>query len=171
MLHLSNPAGFRSDDVLQYTSKAEREEFSGRKHDVVIYILFRDLLDVLDRLDMDDYPWSPRQIYLLNAVGQLLENYSLFYLPEKFNVLGFGPQSLQDGDLVSPLKLDGGLSEGDSDLVEGRISAMRDAVVLRMSDSNDLGRKTISPEARALGPCFCLFSLRAVYGSFPFTID
>lgn len=162
MVHLLNPAGVRLDYVTKYYSEAEREKYSGRSHDVTIYLLFHDLRGIVGHFETDNHQWTPREIYVLEAVGQLFESYSLFYLPEPLNLFGFGPQSIQVGDLVAPLQL--GLPYAElSDLLEDHIADRRDATALRLIDANDLttegnGFRKSWPKARILGQCFCLFS-------------
>lgn len=77
MAHLLNPVGVPLDYVEKYASGAEREKYSGRSHDVTIYLLFHDLRGIVGQFEIDNHQWTPREIYVLEAVGQLFESYSL----------------------------------------------------------------------------------------------
>jgi hypothetical protein len=93
----------------------------------------------------------------LDAIGYLLEKYSLFYLPAMLDTFGLGPRNLQEDDLVIPLELEF-LSR--CSLTGEMITRDRVAIVLRLENANEFKENTLTgttPKAKILGPSFCCF--------------
>jgi hypothetical protein len=155
MLHLSLGAKLKKDYIAKYSSKSERERFLTEAYDVAISIIFHHFLDIWEKLAVEDYPWSPGQVYLLDAVSNLLQTYSLFYLSSPVNSFGLGPRCLQKDDLVVPLYAKGG---GSCGLFEEEIADNKAAVTFRLDDANSTDLPAWKfRKGRILGACFCCF--------------
>jgi hypothetical protein len=164
MLHLSIGTKLKVDYISKYSSKSEQDRFSRKAYDAAIDIIFHHFLDIWETLPVEDYPWSPGQVYLLNAVGNLLQTFSLFYLSSPVDSFGLGPRSLQKDDLVVPFFLWKG---GSCDFFTEDIVDDRTAVAFRLEDENsaDLSARKFS-KGRILGACFCCFKMPKNPGDF-----
>jgi Heterokaryon incompatibility protein (HET) len=66
--------------------------------------LYPDLQEIWDNiLDHDNVAWTISQIYLLEALRRILQKYKLFCQIIGSPMIGFGPLSMEKGNIVSPL--------------------------------------------------------------------
>ena len=167
MLELNMHAGFLNECAAKFT--AETKQVSSETEDSFDIVLSR-LKVAWEFFHDEDFQWSSAQIYLLDALCQLLQDYTLFYQRSPFGyqsfLVGFGPPSIQEGSLISPLSL----IENEDDIVNSLTLIIGDqfeepkpAIALQLVDEDiirdshaDLRRG--GRKARIIGPCLCCFS-------------
>jgi hypothetical protein len=71
MLYLSMPTMPMKEYILKYSSETKRDQLSGKRFNAAMGIISHRLLEVWEKLGKEDYPWSPGQIYLVNAIGNV----------------------------------------------------------------------------------------------------
>jgi hypothetical protein len=59
----------------------------------------QDLVDLWKKISSRNSAWDPSDISLLQAIGSVLEESSVFYL-KSYDCFGLGPPSLQEGHRV-----------------------------------------------------------------------